>query len=137
MSRYTFKVVINADQEMGWNAAKLMDEISEGLSHYGDLSVEVTVESAYDPGAGVGLVQKAEMICQNCGEPDEYDDHWDDLDGPNRMGYGCVRKKPRLADEVAAVRDQLSKRPQASKNFSGIGSGGSERSPFDSPRRTK
>lgn len=118
MSRYTFKVVVNADTEMGWNAAKLMDEISDGLSHYGDLSVEVTIESAYDPGASVGLVQKPEMKCQNCGDDDEYDNHWDMLDGPNRGGWTCARQRPSLSDEVAAARDQLSKRPQASKNFS-------------------
>lgn len=33
------------------------------------------------------------VLCENCGETDAFNDHWDDLDGPNRAGWSCRSKK--------------------------------------------
>lgn len=49
-------------------------------------------------------------VCQNCQKSDPYDDHWDDLDGPNRQGYNCQRYRPSIGDEVRAMKEKLRER---------------------------
>lgn len=34
-------------------------------------------------------------LCENCGRDESVGIHWDDLDGPNRAGWGCSRGDPR------------------------------------------
>lgn len=46
-------------------------------------------------------------MCENCGGPDPGNDHWDDLDGPNRAGWSCPRQRPSLSEEVAEMRERL------------------------------
>lgn len=30
-------------------------------------------------------------LCENCGRDESVGIHWDDLDGPNRAGWGCSK----------------------------------------------
>lgn len=47
--------------------------------------------------------------CENCGELDPNNDHWDDLDGPNRAGWACPRVRTSMADEIKAMKKKLRK----------------------------
>lgn len=101
--RYVFKVTVEADSEMGWNGERLMEELSECLSHYGDLSVEVELDSA----RGIRktcdqLADLATLLASGDYPPSAVE------------AFGLI---DRLRKEAAAA--DPSKRPQASKNFPG------------------
>lgn len=105
--RYKAITFIEVEDAYGWSTSMVERDIKDAFSAFGD-NAKVVCFAVEEPfGCDVSPVSsrvcergtrscdekhKPIRICSNCGEPDEFDDHWTTLDGPNRQGYECRRK---------------------------------------------
>jgi hypothetical protein len=101
--RYVLRVTVDADSEMGWTYEGVVDEITEALSHYGDLSVKVELDSARGLRKAFDQVADlATLLAQGDYPPSAVE------------AFGLIDRLKREAEAA-----DPSKRPQASKNFPG------------------
>ncbi len=95
MAKFHVSITVEAE---GLTATSVEELFTEEIRHYGDFDYTIKVTKVEEPKA---------RTCQNCLKPDPYDDHWEDLDGPNRQGYNCQRYRPSIGEEVRAMKEKL------------------------------
>jgi len=84
MAKFHVAITVESD---GLTAKSVEEMFTKEIGHYGDFAYTIKITEIFPPSV---------RICQNCLKPDEFDDHWDDLDGPNRAGYTCSRYRPNM-----------------------------------------
>lgn len=80
-----YKVVVDAWEALPGGRNYSRQEIQDWLVQEMKPAIDLVREQ-------LKTLPKNPSLCPNCGEEDLGDDHWDDLDGPNRAGYNCRSK---------------------------------------------